>query len=189
MNGPLVLGIAAYARTGKDTFARMAVASLYSDHKIPSNIVSFASALKQSLDPVFMQNLGISAYTDNSESKNIIRPVMVAWGEACRKISPDFWVAKVASFTEAALASGYSVIIPDVRYVNEEKWIHSMPNSRVIVLNRRGIKPPNKEEKEQIPALKEVADRIVKWPKVGEDAASNPKLMAIVRSTLKELYE
>jgi hypothetical protein len=130
---------------------------------IPSISISFASALKQDLDLFLKEKLNISAFTENSSEKEIIRPMLVCWGtNTCRKLDPDHWIKKVEKRVLSSLESKIVVIIPDVRYENEAKWIQSN-GGFVIHLSRMGIEPANFEEKVNDPIVKKLANTHIQW--------------------------
>ena len=94
---PFIFGIAAFARSGKDTFAKILKNISKEKYGLDSEIISFANALKKALDPWLIEEFGISAFTQDEHEKKIIRPILVAWGEAKRQINPNYWISKVES--------------------------------------------------------------------------------------------
>lgn len=65
------------ARTGKDSVGRVLISL------VPGlTRVAFGDLIKQDLDPVIREHFGFSAFTEINEEKELIRPVLVAWGYA-----------------------------------------------------------------------------------------------------------
>lgn len=69
------IGLTGYARTGKDTVAR-----LLQELEPRFTVVSMGNLIKASADPVLQEYLGISAYTENPKEKEIIRSFLVWHG-------------------------------------------------------------------------------------------------------------
>jgi len=127
---PLIFGISGVARCGKDTLGKYLIAKLHKTG-FPSLNISFASELKKDLDPFLLDKLNISAFTDKNSEKEIIRPMLVCWGtDTCRKIDPDYWIKKIEKKVKSAISNKIIVVITDVRYENEAKWIKE--NERIF---------------------------------------------------------
>ncbi|MFN5443251.1 MAG: hypothetical protein ACK48V_03390 [Crocinitomicaceae bacterium] len=165
---PLLFGISGVARCGKDTL-KTHLLNKFQKMGLPSISISFATALKQDLDPFLKEKLNISAFTENSSEKQIIRPMLVCWGtDTCRKINPDFWIEKIEKRIQSSIENKIIVVIPDVRYENEAKWIQKN-GGFVIHLTRMGIKPANFEEKVNDPIVKKIANAHIRWKTFSEE--------------------
>ena len=160
---PLLIGISGVARSGKDTLANYLQKKLCKQ-KYPVIKVSFASAVKADLDPFLKEKLNISAFTEKNSEKELIRPLLVCYAtDVCRnKISKEFWIDKIKERVLSSIGSNVIVIIPDVRYDNELKWIKSL-GGYIIHVERSGIKAANFEEKSNDPIIKNMADYKIKW--------------------------
>lgn len=159
---PLIFGIAGIARCGKDTLAKHLTLK-FERMALPSIKVSFAQALKQDLDPLLKDSFNISAFTEDSKEKQIIRPLLVCYGtEIARKINPDYWINKIEKRVESSISNKIITIIPDVRYENEVRWIQSK-GGYVIHLSRMGTKAANFEEKVNDPIIKKLSDYKIRW--------------------------
>ena len=114
---PLIFGISGVARCGKDTLCKHLVNKLEKS-SIPCMTLSFATALKQDIDPFLKEKFNISAFTNDNHEKSIIRPLLVSYGtEVWRKLDPDIWIKKIEKRVENASKNKIIVLIPDVRYV------------------------------------------------------------------------
>jgi hypothetical protein len=148
----MIFGISGYATAGKDSFAD-AMYSILSKRKIKCYRESFAKQLKLQMHGFLETSLKINSFTIDENEKNIIRPLLVAYGEAKRKINPNYWVETLDFYL---LKNGVS-IISDVRYENEADWILSK-GGKILHLNRIKpdgdfIKPANKEEEANAPKV------------------------------------
>ena len=79
MSNKKVIGLSGVARAGKDTFAAILEMKLQQAGKSVKK-VSLAGPLKQQCDSFLTSNLGISAFSQVTEEKNIIRPFLVGMG-------------------------------------------------------------------------------------------------------------
>ena len=159
---PLIFGISGIARCGKDTLGRHLIAKLQKSG-FPTIPISFASVLKYDLDPFLKEKVNISAFTENTQEKEIIRPLLVAYGtNVCRRIDPDHWIKKIEKQVKASINSKIIVVITDVRYENECKWIKDN-GGFMIHLSRMGQKPANFEEKVNDPIVRKISDHKIKW--------------------------
>ena len=166
---PLLFGISGVARCGKDTLAKHLASKLEKNGTVPAR-VSFASAMKLDLDDFLKEKLNISAFTEDTKEKDIIRPLLVPYGtDVCRnKINKDFWIKKIEKRVEINIKNNIITIISDVRYENEVNWIKNL-GGYVIHLSRCGIKPANFEEKANDPIVKKLSDYRLKWKNFSDE--------------------
>jgi hypothetical protein len=109
-----IIGISGLARSGKDLFTSVAQLIL-KENKISSEKYALAYELKSDLKDLIKQKTGIDVFTENTEEKNIIRPLLVAYGDVMRKISGGkYWTQKL----EHRIANSKSdvIFITDIRY-------------------------------------------------------------------------
>lgn len=148
-----IIGISGNARSGKDTLGRNMV-SILSDSGIKAKTFSFAHELKKSVDGFLLEQLGISAFTEDSDEKKIIRPFLVNWGtEIMRKKDSEHWIKSI----EKKLSEDCVNIITDVRFENELDWVKEKDGLSVF-LSRKGISPANSYEEENNKLLSENVD-------------------------------
>lgn len=192
-----VIGIAGYARCGKDTFVGIAKNILTANRYYPLR-VAFADKLKEEVDDMLKKNnFQASVYTEDSVEKSLIRPLLVWWG-CQRRYETDgglYWVNQVEKqirdtrleFIKKGVPEDDTIIlVSDVRFPNEAKWIHEKWNGAVIHLKRyvqewrKGgqdnsdeclvreyDKAPNEEEAKQDPLVQKMADHLVEWESKG----------------------
>lgn len=148
-----IIGIAGNARSGKDTLGEN-FESILADNGIKAKRYSFAHELKSSVDDFLIRELGISAFTEDSEEKEIIRPFLVFWGtDVMRKINDNIWVEKL----ESTLYDNHVSIITDLRFLNELEWVKGNEGFSVFI-KRDGIEPANEYEGLNNKKIQEVAD-------------------------------
>jgi hypothetical protein len=192
MESKNVIGISGVARAGKDTFAAILSTKLtQAGHTVLK--IALADALKAHCDGFCQEYLGVSAFTQKPEEKNLIRPLLVWYGDAQRKRSAGrYWINQVQRIIDATYYDYY--IITDVRYAHYEKdeayWLQEENKglichvskyevlldgiwddaSRCFIPNTQGFKkfvpPANDHEALNDPKVKQLANYIVEWPHV-----------------------
>jgi len=179
-NKPIVIGVGGLARSGKDTFVKIA-RKILKEHGYSSIKLAFADALKEEIDPFLVQNYGISAWTDDTEQKKIIRPFLVAHGCGKRQqTNGQYWIDKLDGEIEIIKCEEV-ILISDCRFPNEVDWVHNKGGwfvhlkkysmkSNFLELNALGMDvskseivkkydpPPNEEEAIQDPICEKKSD-------------------------------
>lgn len=164
---PTVYGISGVARAGKDTFARL-FAQCHDNHGYYCRNIAFADALKREIDPTLQSMYGISAWTQSTAEKVIIRPHLVELGRRRREESDGtHWIKAIDPQVKYWLGDGDNVTVTDCRYANEAAWIHSL-GGKVIYVERTlpdgtVVGPANVEEALNDPQVRDAADIFVKW--------------------------
>ena len=163
-----LIGIAGYARSGKDTFFARS-AKYLNDNGLEAKRYAFADALKSEVDSLLTEYTGSSAFTEKDSEKEIVRPLLVTYGtEIRRKLNPNCWIEKITPSVGEDLDKGKYVFITDVRFENEAQWIKSQGGLMVYV-EREGIKPANHEEHTQNIRMKKYLNYKIFWPTFGFD--------------------
>ena len=143
----IVLGIAGFARSGKDTFVSIAK-EILGKNGYTAIRVAFADKLKEEVVDMLKDN-GFKAdvYTINTDDKTLLRPLLVWWGCQRRRESVGglYWVEQAGKKIEETLeiASNPLVdinqivfLVSDVRFPNESSWVKQSHNGEVIHLKR-----------------------------------------------------
>lgn len=157
-----MIGIGGLARAGKDTLALNLKQIIEEDMGVEVKIYSFARAIRDGLDDLLTENLGISAFTDDTAEKVIIRPIMVAFGESMKARHGDNVWSDIVF--EQIKKDKCFPIIPDVRFDFEVSRIQGT-NGQVIHLLRNGNEvPPNQTEALNDPKVARLADLNHTWP-------------------------
>jgi hypothetical protein len=215
-----VIGISGYARCGKDTFVAIAKNILKRNGYSPFRI-AFADKLKEEVTEMLVtNNFKASVLTDDTEAKKLIRPLLVWWGCQRRRESDGglYWVKtaeeKIRTYYAGARYSNIDddrlvMLVSDVRFPNEARWIHETFNGDVIHLRKYTVQSltdspafvyglstavefqrlydeaPNEEEKIQDPIVREMADQRIDWEKsLSTDVLNDSKLNEIVLDAL-----
>ncbi len=206
----LIIGVGGYARSGKNTFVDIA-SKIVEKAGYNSYSVAFGNALKFEVNSMLIENgFNSSAYTEDSELKKILRPLLVWWGCQRRFESNDgmYWITHVNKQISKIVNTSTKniVFISDVRFKNEAEFIHTTWNGIVIHLKRwnnrelmdkNGIisirtydDAPNEEERKQDPFVQELSDYHVEWPNQAKslsEAIDEPILKEIVLNTLNSI--
>ena len=197
-----VIGIAGYARCGKDTFVKIAIDLLKKNGYTPMRL-AFADMLK---DEVTQMLNGFRfkgrVKTDDPIIKTQMRPLMVWWGCQRRFESEGglYWVNEVDNHIQDIINDARSggmttermvALVSDVRFPNEAKWVREKWDGQVIHLKkwqsewRKGGQDgsdeflvkvydaaPNEEEAKQDPLVEAVADVKTEWEGKGKATAA-----------------
>jgi hypothetical protein len=183
---PLFIGISGVARSGKDTLARLLKSELESLGK-ECVIVNLAKPLKSELDDFCYSNFVISAFTDNTDDKKVIRDLLVGYGSAKRKLTQGRYFTEKAD-KELLNSKADVIIVSDVRYDEYEKdelyWISQEHNGLLIHVSRfiydtiqeedngdwtglngrTFVKPANQHEEANDPKIADKANYKLCWP-------------------------
>tara|TARA_B100001094_G_C18169614_1_gene794280 strand:+ start:85 stop:657 length:573 start_codon:yes stop_codon:yes gene_type:complete len=154
-----LIGLVGFARAGKNSFADFLI-----NNRQGYKDISFAYALRKELDSFLLNRLNISAFTEDPEEKEIIRPLLVCWGTQVmrQKIDRDYWVKSVEKTVEINRKNNICSIITDVRFENEIKWI-SNNGGICIWIEREGVKAKNADEHLHTEPLQKECDFYFKW--------------------------
>jgi hypothetical protein len=161
MSGKLI-GLCGLARCGKDSFFEVSE-SILSKQGIDVKRYAFADSLKQECDELLNKYVGISAFTEKSSEKEIIRPLLVTYGTHIRrKLNQNCWIDKINNDVLKSISNNKIVFVTDVRFENEINWIHSLKGESIHI-TREGNSAPNKEELKNDPILKEKSTQNIYW--------------------------
>jgi hypothetical protein len=188
-----MIGITGVARSGKDTF--YSILSKYLESKgLKSQRIAFADNLKKELRPFVKDNFKIDLNSCTPEEKEIVRPLMVAYGK-CRRSQTQgqYWVSLLDEDVKKLQKENIIPIITDVRYIeykgDEYSWLKKY-NGILIHLSRKLddgslIQPANIEEKANDNKLKNVADLTISW----ETCLDSNFLYELIEKNLEKIYE
>lgn len=161
----VIIPIAGFARSGKDTLANAIYDHLAEDEPEMSAVVlKFADALKEGLQ-VSLDEAGVEVdcFTEDAVKKAALRPLLVAYGEYCRSQNPNVWVDKVVdniklwseALSDEPETTGSVILIPDLRYANEYQKLEALCVKHgwsyvPIYIERQFNQPANAAEAESI---------------------------------------
>jgi len=171
MKTNIIIGLCGHGRSGKDTFCEIAK-NFLSQKKVAAARVAFADELKKDLDPLCRHHIGCSAFTEDTTQKDLIRPLLVAYGtDVIRRMDENWWIDRLEKKLPLYFGQQILPIVTDVRYPNEMDWVQKQHNGVCVYITRKGIGPANSEEKKNNSILKKKADYRIMWPTFGEDEA------------------
>ena len=170
-----LIGIAGFARTGKDSLASI-LAHILEEQYNQCKISPFAYYLKKDVDSFLQSRLNISAFTEDPKEKEIIRPLLVCWGTKIirDKIDKEYWIRKMHSVHAVHKSKDIKTIIPDVRFQNEVEWIHSLGGATIYV-EREGVGPINSDEEEYTKKLKKMCKFSFFWNNLQDFEHTGPE--------------
>lgn len=146
---PLVLGLCGFARSGKSTIAQY----LVEHHDFVR--VRFAGPLKDML-----RTLGLSEAQLEGDLKNepcdllrgqtprwAMQTLGTEWGRVL--IGHDLWTHLWREATLSALIDGKSVVVDDLRFLNEAQSVRRIPDSQIWRVSRLEVSTPMHHSSEQ----------------------------------------
>jgi hypothetical protein len=156
-----IIGIAGVARAGKDSLFKAFSESL-KEKGVKAVRLALADELKKDIDPFLLEKFGISAFTADDKEKEIIRPMLVAYGKGKRIISKGTYWTKIIERKISELKKDEFPIITDIRYdvyeTDEVSWLLSKKGFLVHVSRLDGnhslISPANDDERDNDPKIK-----------------------------------
>ena len=182
---PQIIGISGYARVGKDSFGKILSQELSVGYNKSAKRLSLAYELKKDLDTFLLKKFNISAFTEDSEEKKFIRPLLICYGtNLMRKKDPEYWIKKLQKTIDINNASGIIPLVCDIRFENEADWIHRN-NGILINLKRFGIEPADENERFNGPILESKSDLNIDWEQVENLQSLKPKVKEILGTILK----
>lgn len=181
-----IVGIAGLARSGKDLFTTVAQRIL-EDRGLKTERFALAKELKMDLRPLLLERTQIDTFTERSDEKVIIRPLLVAYGAIMRTQSHGkYWTRKIEQKIEESDID--VAFITDIRYdeypEDERYWLQDHMNGKLIHISkytvddssgdRIYIAPPNADEARNNPLLKQKADVVIEWGDISEELGNTP---------------
>jgi hypothetical protein len=163
-----IIGIAGASRSGKDTLCKAFIRVLKREFDLIGVRKSLAGDLiKSDLYDILYKNLKIDPFTEKTEEKNIIRPLLVEYGKLMRNKTKGRYF--LDNFSPKSNAIN---IIPDIRYDEYEKdevyWLKNEVNGVLIFIERENILDANISELKNNKTIKEIADFHIKWSSLDE---------------------
>ena len=143
---------------------------------ISCNRFAFADELKKEINDSLKAKLNISAFTEDSKEKELIRPYLVSHGMKKRESSNGYyWIDKIKDKVANFSDKKNITIITDVRFVNEVDWINDAGGTSVHI-SRQGNIPPNEEEKENDPKVMRKCRHRFNWLDFPEFPCSDARI-------------
>ncbi len=161
-----MIGISGIARSGKDTLAKSFKRIIEQKLELDVEIISLANQLKEDLDDLIIKNFGFSAFSDNTKEKNLIRPILVSYGECMKeKFGNHVWVEKLMDKRD----KDKFTIVPDIRFDFEAIFFAEKLNAEIIHISLEGNDYVNDIEKVNDPLVQELSNIKHTWPVLHPD--------------------
>jgi hypothetical protein len=100
-------------------------------------------------------------------------------------MNKNCWIEKIEPKVKDSISEKTFSFITDVRFDNEIEWVHGL-GGETIHITRKGILPPNKDEEENDPILKNKSKFSVEWGDFKEEKLEyiNKTVSSIINSIL-----
>ena len=172
-----IIGISGAARAGKDTLCRGIIRVLKEKYNVEGIRKSIAGdRVKYDLKNVLQENLNINVFTEESQEKEYIRPLLVEYGKLMRNRTQGRYFIEKFSCEENKVN-----IITDIRYAEYSKdevfWLKKEINGFLIFIERKNIFDANETEKINNKIIREVADYHLFWDRLDENSEYDRKLI------------
>jgi len=176
-----LIAVTGYARSGKGSLCDALEKNL--KREIPNLSIgqfAFAESLRREIAPFLIEQFHIDAWTNKTEQKEIIRPLLIGHGMSRRKQTQNqYWIKKL----EAQIGQSPCdlALITDLRFAENETdelaWLHSNKGLHVHIRrfttkNGKKIfdKAPNEYEKQNEQKLIKAAKEVIEIPRFENDS-------------------
>jgi hypothetical protein len=152
MKNNILIGLGSKARVGKD-FACAGLARYFDVERI-----AFADKLKEDIASLFNNHgLVLRDILEVPATKEMVRPLLVSYGQTMRAFNNDIWVDRALKDKEFKHAV---TVITDVRFPNEAKRIRELGGYYIEI--DANIPPANEVEALYSPQMVGIADYVIK---------------------------
>lgn len=152
MKNTILIGLGSKARVGKD-FACAGLARFFDVERI-----AFADNLKDDLGELFTKHgLSLRAILEVPATKEMVRPLLVSYGQTMRAFNNDTWVDRALKDKEF---KHEVTIITDVRFPNEARRVRELGGYYIEI--DANIPPANEVEALYSPQMAGLADYVIK---------------------------
>ena len=141
-----MVGVAGYARSGKDTFAHALVEGAGFTRR------ALADAIKEDV----ARFLGI-AVEEVERRKDDLRHLLKWYGTEWRRreCGGDYWIDRLERWlrkdSQCNVYSIARIVVPDVRFPNEAEWVRNQGGIVVRVVKRGQVSPSDHESERPLP--------------------------------------
>lgn len=214
----IYIGVSGFARSGKNLFCDIAQKVLKEKYNMSSKTYALAYLLKKDCEPFIQEKLGLSAFSEKTEDKNLFREMLVWYGGVKRKQTEGkYWTGLLHE--ELKKDTNDVNFISDIRYVeyvdDEVFWLKKQLGGKLVHVSKytygfptdgRHYKvndkskkiyteAPNQHEALNDPKIRFLADFKVEWEqivsadKTQQDLINNPVLNSVVEECLKTVLK
>jgi len=166
-----IIGLTGYATSGKDfLFGLLAERGMVAR-------MALADSLKQDIRPFLLDKFNIDVLKCSPEDKELIRPLLVAYGKIHRNRSEGTYFTAQITPKAIELSKKWLVVVTDVRYADpkfkedELNWIKNIGGKLIHITKyfenpdgtRTYVSPPNEDERINNETLIEKSDYKIEW--------------------------
>ncbi len=162
-NPPSVIALSGNRGVGKNTlFDRI------KELRPHARDYAFAAQLKEDLVPLIGNQFSIDPRTATGADKELIRPMLIAYGCAWRERDPEHWVKVVVQeiLIRAAMTDGlFLPVVTDVRFPNEAIILREAfgPALYHVDVDSTNAPAPTAEEEKHYRLVRRMADYQMTW--------------------------
>ena len=213
----IYIGVSGFARSGKNLFCDIADKVLKEKFNLSSKTYALAYLLKKDCEPFIQEKLGLSAFSEKTEDKNLFREMLVWYGGVKRKQTEGrYWTGLLHE--ELKKDTNDVNFISDIRYVeysgDEIFWLKKELGGKLVHISKYTYgfptdgrhyrindlskkiytEAPNQHEAINDPKIRFLADYKVEWEQVTtngnkQDLVNNIVLNTIVEDCLKTILK
>ena len=213
----IYIGVSGFARSGKNLFCDIAEKVLKEKFNLSSKTYALAYLLKKDCEPFIREKLGLSAFSEKTEDKNLFREMLVWYGGVKRKQTEGrYWTGLLHE--ELKKDTNDVNFISDIRYVeysgDEIFWLKKELGGKLVHISKYTYgfptdgrhyrvndlskkiytEAPNQHEAINDPKIRFLADYKVEWEQVTtngnkQDLVNNVVLNTIVEDCLKTILK
>lgn len=213
----IYIGVSGFARSGKNLFCDIAEKVLKEKFNLSSKTYALAYLLKKDCEPFIQEKLGLSAFSEKTEDKNLFREMLVWYGGVKRKQTEGrYWTGLLHE--ELKKDTNDVNFISDIRYVeysgDEIFWLKKELGGKLVHISKYTYgfptdgrhyrvndlskkiytEAPNQHEAINDPKIRFLADYKVEWEQVTtngnkQDLVNNVVLNTIVEDCLKTILK
>ena len=213
----IYIGVSGFARSGKNLFCDIAEKVLKEKFNLSSKTYALAYLLKKDCEPFIQEKLGLSAFSEKTEDKNLFREMLVWYGGVKRKQTEGrYWTGLLHE--ELKKDTNEVNFISDIRYVeysgDEIFWLKKELGGKLVHISKYTYgfptdgrhyrvndlskkiytEAPNQHEAINDPKIRFLADYKVEWEQITtngnkQDLVNNVVLNTIVEDCLKTILK
>lgn len=213
----IYIGVSGFARSGKNLFCDIAEKILKEKFNLSSKTYALAYLLKKDCEPFIQEKLGLSAFSEKTEDKNLFREMLVWYGGVKRKQTEGrYWTGLLHE--ELKKDTNDVNFISDIRYVeysgDEIFWLKKELGGKLVHISKYTYgfptdgrhyrindlskkiytEAPNQHEAINDPKIRFLADYKVEWEQITtngnkQDLVNNVVLNTIVEDCLKTILK
>ena len=213
----IYIGVSGFARSGKNLFCDIAEKVLKEKFNLSSKTYALAYLLKKDCEPFIQEKLGLSAFSEKTEDKNLFREMLVWYGGVKRKQTEGrYWTGLLHE--ELKKDTNDVNFISDIRYLeysgDEVFWLKKELNGKLVHISKYTYgfptdgrhyrvndfskkiytEAPNQHEAINDPKIRFIADYKVEWEQITtngdkQNLINNVSLNNIVEECLKTILK